>query len=278
MTSGNGILTVCLFSALLSGCGSSAKAPIYSRGTAPAPPPRIMQAPGVIIPNPNAPATDYVVRRGDTLYSIAWQNGLKVDELARLNRLRAPYTIHPGQRLTVQPGPAPQTGPVVRAVPPAAIPQPKPLPAPAQPARTVPAPAPAPAAAHVPGDVLYDGRWQWPTRGRIARGYRENTNGKKGIDISGHHGQPVMAAAGGKVVYVGSGLVGYGRLIIIKHNESLLSAYGHNSKLLVAEGDHVRAGQLIAKMGSSGTDRTALYFEIRMDGKPVDPARYLPRQ
>jgi lipoprotein NlpD len=219
-----------------------------------------------------------VVRRGDTLYSIAWQHGLKVDELARLNRLRTPYTIYPGQRLQVRPGAGPKTAPLARAAPPRPVPVPKPVPAPATPGASGPATAPAPAVAHVPADRLYDGRWEWPTRGKLLRGYRENSNGKKGIDISGHHGQPVKAAAGGKVVYVGSGLVGYGRLIIIKHNESLLSAYGHNSKLLVAEGDHVRAGQLIAKMGSSGTSRTALYFEIRKDGKPVDPVQYLPRQ
>jgi lipoprotein NlpD len=111
----------------------------------------------------------------------------------------------------------------------------------------------------------------------VLRGFRKNTTGKKGIDIGGHPDQPVKAAAAGKVVYVGSGLVGYGRLIIVKHNESLLSAYGHNSKLLVAEGDHVTAGQMIAKMGSSGSNRTALYFEIRKDGKPVNPMQYLPR-
>jgi lipoprotein NlpD len=237
-----------------------------------------MAPPGARAPNSKATATSHVVRRGDTLYSIAWQHGLKVDELARLNRLRAPYTIYPGQRLNVKPAAAAQARPLARAGPVSPAPLPKPVPAPAQPAPAAPAPAPQPAVAHVPGDALFDGRWEWPTRGRIARGYRENVNGKKGIDISGHRGQPVRAAAGGKVVYVGSGLVGYGRLIIIKHNDSLLSAYGHNSKLLVQEGDHVRAGQLIAKMGSSGTDRTALYFEIRKDGKPVDPTRYLPNQ
>jgi lipoprotein NlpD len=110
----------------------------------------------------------------------------------------------------------------------------------------------------------------------VLRGYQEEGEGRKGIDIAGESGQPVVAAANGRVVYVGSGLVGYGRLIIVKHNESLLSAYGHNSKLLVAEGDHVAAGQTIANMGSSGTNRTMLYFEIRKDGKPVNPMQYLP--
>jgi lipoprotein NlpD len=125
--------------------------------------------------------------------------------------------------------------------------------------------------------VGYDGHWVWPTRGRLLRSFQSSGRGKKGIDIGGHDGQPVKAAANGKVVYAGSGLVGYGRLIIIKHNENLLSAYGHNSKLLVSEGEQVRAGQQIAEMGSSGTNRTELYFEVRKDGKPVDPLRYLPK-
>ncbi len=108
--------------------------------------------------------------------------------------------------------------------------------------------------------------------------YQANSTGKRGIEIGGHADQPVNAAGNGRVVYAGSGLVGYGRLIIIKHSENLLSAYGHNSKLLVAEGEHVTAGQMVAKMGSSGTSRNELYFEIRKDGKPVDPLKYLPRK
>jgi lipoprotein NlpD len=147
--------------------------------------------------------------------------------------------------------------------------------------KTVPPPPVKQASKPEPGAAqkksAYDGKWVWPTRGRVVRGFQQKGTGKKGIDIGGHQGQPVKAAASGKVVYVGSGLVGYGRLIIVKHNEKLLSAYGHNSKLLVAEGDHVAAGQMIAKMGNSGTDRTALYFEIRKDGKPVNPMQYLPR-
>jgi lipoprotein NlpD len=139
-----------------------------------------------------------------------------------------------------------------------------------------PAPAAASRTATAANGSDYDGKWIWPVRGRILRAYQQDGNGKKGIDIDGHTGQPVKAAASGKVVYVGSGLVGYGRLIIVKHNESLLSAYGHNSELLVAEGDHVTAGQTIAKMGNSGTNRTMLYFEIRKDGKPVNPMQYLP--
>ena len=108
--------------------------------------------------------------------------------------------------------------------------------------------------------------------------FQPSSTGKKGIDIGGHADQPVKAAAHGKVVYAGSGLVGYGRLIIVKHNENLLSAYGHNNKLLVKEGEQVSAGQMIAKMGSSGTNRNELYFEIRKNGKPTDPLKYLPKQ
>ncbi len=283
----NYILPFCLLSVVLSACSNTARAPIYSRGTTPEPDARIMRHPGATIPQRNAPAGSYVVQRGDTLYSIAWQHGLKTKELAQLNRMRAPYTIYPGQRLQVGGGQAqqqaaaqtaPQAAPLARRAPLKAKPLPQPIAAPATPGQEKPPSAPVPATARLADPPDYDGKWQWPTRGKLLRGYKENANGKKGIDISGHHGQPVSAAAGGKVVYTGSGLVGYGRLIIIKHNESLLSAYGHNSKLLVAEGDHVRAGQLIAKMGSSGTNRTALYFEIRKDGKPVDPVQYLPRQ
>jgi lipoprotein NlpD len=120
-------------------------------------------------------------------------------------------------------------------------------------------------------------RWVWPAKGPLLRGYAPDATGKKGIDIGGSTGQPILSAADGKVVYSGSGLVGYGRLIIIKHNDSILSAYGHNSELLVTEGEYVRAGQVIAKMGSSGTSSARLYFEIRADGKPVNPLRYLPR-
>lgn len=220
---------------------------------------------GTPIPAARTTADTYSVRRGDTLYSIAWQHGLNVDQLAGMNAIRKPYTIYTGQRLRVRPG-STSTAPPPR---PAAPPAPRSAPPPAtRPAAAKPAP-------QLPSVVKH---WVWPTQGRVTNGYRPNAPGKKGIDISGKNGQPVKAAAVGKVVYSGSGLVGYGRLIIIKHNETLLSAYGHNSKLLVSEGDYVKAGQEIANMGSSGTDRTQLYFEIRKNGKPVNPLRYLPRK
>ncbi|HYQ71223.1 MAG TPA: peptidoglycan DD-metalloendopeptidase family protein, partial [Gammaproteobacteria bacterium] len=218
------------------------------------------------------------------LYSIAWQHGLTYQQLAAINGIRYPYTIYTGQRLRLQSvaaagpqaalqGKTASARPVPQRTPaPAATPLPAPGAHPAPPATSTKKPE-RPAAV----TVVYDGNWVWPTRGRLLRSYQSSGRGKRGIDIGGHEGQPVKAAATGKVVYAGSGLVGYGRLIIIKHNENLLSAYGHNSKLLVSEGDQVRAGQQIAEMGSSGTNRTGLYFEVRENGKPVNPLRYLPR-
>jgi lipoprotein NlpD len=233
----------------------------------------------------------YSVRRGDTLYSIAWQNGLNFRQLADMNAIHSPYTIYVGQSLRLAPAasvpPSPRPVATARTEPvPTASPVPLPAPGPVMatsPATTVQTtaaqltPVPEPVAEPEPALPAVVSRWVWPAKGPLLRGYAPETNGKKGIDIGGSAGQPIMAAADGKVVYSGSGLVGYGRLIIIKHNDNLLSAYGHNSELLVAEGDYVKAGQVIAKMGSSGTSSTRLYFEIRQDGKPVNPLRFLPR-
>lgn len=240
----------------------------------------------------------HVVQRGDTLYSIAWKYGLAYRELAAMNHIRSPYTIYSGQRLRVssyQPRPAAsgsvrqQPAPARTAVKPAPAPVAtvKPVAAPKPAVNRKPAPAttsstiesPSPQAVVIADKPLPDvvQQWVWPTRGNVLQDYQPDNPGKKGIDIGGKSGQTVMAAADGKVVYAGSGLVGYGRLIIIKHTDSLLSAYGHNSELLVKEGQHVKAGQTIARMGNSGTDRTQLYFEIRKDGKPVNPRRYLPK-
>ena len=296
---------IILIVTVLTACASSTQAPVSSRDRAPVTKTTVSQPGGAVVTRPAAPAyrpathpgtNQYTVRRGDTLYSVAWQHGLTVGELAKQNRIHPPYTIYPGQSLRVSPPtravapvriqPLPgnqprKTASVAPAAKPAAQvvqkPSKKPAPVPATPAAKPAPAAPVPARATSPVAALYDGKWVWPTRGRVLRGFQPKSNGKKGIDIGGHHAQPVKAAAGGKVVYAGSGLVGYGRLIIVKHNENLLSAYGHNSKLLVAEGDQVKAGDMIAKMGNSGTDRTALYFEIRKDGKPVNPMQYLPR-
>lgn len=269
---------------LLAGCSSGpVKAPVATRDNQSAP--AATSVPRSAASARRAPAgnrqTHYVVKSGDTLYSIAWAHGLSYQQLAAGNSIHYPYTIYAGQRLDLQAARSlhasvPMRNNTTRTRPvqqPAPVPAATPLPAPpATPATPVAAPAARTAAV-----VSYDGHWVWPTRGRLLRSFQSSGRGKKGIDIGGHDGQPVKAAANGKVVYAGSGLVGYGRLIIIKHNENLLSAYGHNSKLLVSEGDQVRAGQQIAEMGSSGTNRIGLYFEVRKDGQPVDPLRYLPK-
>ena len=269
-------MAVCLL--LLAACsGQSVKAPIDSRnnkvGTTKTQPART--------PFKTSSAGIYTVARGDTLHSIAWQHGLGYRELASINGIGPPYTIYSGQRLRVRPAtgssgartvPLPQSRTVVLSRP-VTAPVSKPAPEPV--ARPVHSPPPKP---QVPVGPAFNGAWVWPTRGRVLSKFQSNSSGKQGIEIGGHADQPVKAAANGTVVYAGSGLVGYGRLIIVKHNENLLSAYGHNSTLLVAEGEHVTAGKMIAKMGSSGTSRNELYFEIRKDGKPVDPLKYLPRK
>lgn len=281
-------IPVYLLPLLLAGCGGSpVKAPVATRDNQSAPAATSVPRSAAAARRPAADSkqTHYVVKRGDTLYSIAWAHGLSYQQLAASNGIRYPYTIYTGQRLDLQAAssehaPAPMREETTRTRPvaqPAPLPAATPLPAPATtPATRVVKPAAAPAATTA-AVADYDGHWVWPTRGRVLRSYQSSGRGKKGINIGGHEGQPVKAAANGKVVYAGSGLVGYGRLIIIKHNENLLSAYGHNSKLLVSEGDQVRAGQQIAEMGNSGTNRTELYFEVRKDGKPVDPLRYLPK-
>lgn len=221
----------------------------------------------------------HVVQRGETLYQIAFRYGWDWKALAAANGLREPFTIYPGQQISLGSGrapavaassPAPRSTPARSASPRASQP--------ARPATQVAAPAarPAPPAptANLPVNVA---GWGWPVQGPLLSRFQSNGSLNKGIDIAGQLGQPVKAAASGVVVYAGRGLLGYGDMIIVKHNETYLSAYAHNSKLLVNEGDKVKVGQVIAEMGSSGTDRVKLHFEIRRKGQPVDPLSYLPR-
>lgn len=207
--------------------------------------------------------TVHAVRRGDTLYSIAWDAGLDYRALARWNDIPPPYVIRPGQRLRLRPAPgyrAPST-------------------ASTRPATRAPA-AKKPTSRPDPGGALQSGPpqdgWIWPTSGPVIRKFSPK-EANPGIDIAGQAGQTVKSAADGRVVYSGDGLRGYGQLIIVKHNETFLSAYAHNRKLLVGEGQRVRRGQPIAEMGATGTDRVKLHFEIRREGTAVNPLQYLPR-
>ena len=216
-------------------------------------------------PSQGKPGATVRVQRGDTLYGIAFRNGVDVNDLARWNGLGAPYTIYPGQTLKLYPGSSrPTTTPPRSTAGTTTRPTPPPAPV------TRPAPAPAPANSGF--------AWRWPAEGHLIGRFVGGDATKQGIDIAGSSGQAVRAAADGVVVYSGAGLVGYGELIIIKHSDTYVSAYGHNRRLLVREGQQVKAGQSIAEMGSTGTDRVKLHFEIRRQGKPVDPLQFLPRR
>lgn len=257
------ILTILL---LLAGCSSNHhRAPVDS-----------LEQP------PSERITFHTVARGETLYSIAWRYNLDVRTLARANGIAESYIIHPGQRINLdtskvaQPA-APSTQLVSRS-------SPSPSPARASTASPKPSPAPAPrsnnrasSGSAAPSNSR-ELRWQWPVNGRIISRFAGPTALNKGIDIAAKKGEPVRAAEAGSVVYAGDGLRGYGNLLIIKHNDNYLSAYAHNHRLLVSEGDQVKVGQQIAEVGSSGTNTDKLHFEIRRDGTPVDPLRYLPPQ
>lgn len=224
----------------------------------------------------------YTVRRGDTLWSIAFRFGWDWKELAQRNGIGPPHVIYPGQTIRFD-GRAPRrvaTAPAARTpapVPPRTSgPVATPVPAP-PPLVRAPQPAP-PATTPIKAVTRSASGWAWPANGPIIGRFSSNGSLNKGIDIAGELGQPVLAASDGSVVYAGSGLRGYGELVIIKHSDTYVSAYGHNRRLLVQEGQQVKAGQTIAEMGSTGTDRVKLHFEIRRQGKPVDPQQYLPKR
>ena len=213
------------------------------------------------------PGASVVVRRGDNLYRIATDNGITLRDLAAWNGIPAPYTIHPGQRLRLYPSSGASQATASR--PPAASSGSRP----ASGTATTPAPS-TPSAAPVDSGLS----WRWPADGELVSRFTNGDPTRQGVDIAGRSGAPVRSAGDGVVVYSGAGLVGYGELIIIKHNDQWLSAYGHNRNRLVAEGAVVKSGQQIAEMGRSGAARDMLHFEIRHNGKPVDPLLYLPRR
>lgn len=218
----------------------------------------------------------YTVKQGDTLARIGLEVGQNYRDIARWNNLENPNRIETGQVLRIIAPGASEEGAVARPVTASkatAVPLPaagKPASAPAAPASSPPAVAAAPATV-VEDDVSFI----WPVRGDIVATFDEAKN-RKGLDIGGVAGAPIVAAADGKVVYAGSGLRGYGNLIIIKHSTTYLTAYAHNQTLWVKEEQMVKQGQKIAEMGNSDADQVKLHFEVRKLGKPVDPAKYLP--
>jgi lipoprotein NlpD len=222
------------------------------------------------------PGSRYVVRRGDTLFSIAWRFEQDPDVLRRRNQLNSDL-ITPGQSLKLKGEVPPE--PKLKAVTPPPIqaePEVVQKPAVAQKPKAAPKKEskPKPKATPVP---QFTG-WQWPVNGPILEAYSEKTRFSRSVQLGGKAGTPVKAAASGRVVYAGDGLVGFGNLVIISHEDKLLSAYGHNQSLNVKVGDVVRAGQVIAQMGSTGTDRVKLHFEIRKQGKPINPVSLLPKR
>ncbi|MGA2654733.1 MAG: peptidoglycan DD-metalloendopeptidase family protein [Gammaproteobacteria bacterium] len=199
---------------------------------------------------------EHVVQPGETLYSIGWRYNRDFKELAQANDIEPPYQIYVGQKISFA-----KKEPVAQQVH-------------EQVPVTVTAPSKVVPVAPSPQTVqIAQGAWQWPVKGAIIGNFKHT----KGIDIAGVEGEIIHAANSGQVVYSGTGLRGYGQLLIIKHNEQYLSAYAHNRKLLVKEGDSVKIGQPIAEMGDTDTNRVKLHFEIRHNGKPVDPLRYLPK-
>jgi lipoprotein NlpD len=218
--------------------------------------------------------TLHKVVHGDTLYAIAWRYGMDYRKLASINNVAVPYRIYPGQELRLTGRAAVASRTQTKTA--------KTVPTPSKPVSS-PTAIKAAKKANKKSTAVKDmsvsnapvSGWLWPARGKVVRGFSGTIH--KGIDISGGAGGPVLATSSGRVVYAGSGIVGYGNLLIVKHNDIYLSAYGHNRRLLVKEGDKVKSGEKIAEMGSSATNSVKLHFEIRREGKPVDPKKLLPK-
>lgn len=279
-------LGLVIIAAVLAACADKPLAPIEDRSR----------------PGTSRVEQRYTVLRGDTLFSIAFRYGLDFRRLAAANAIAPPYTIFPGQTLrlaeatlvpavSAAPNPAPSAGarpreespaPKADTRPPATTSSKPPAKKPssssssAAPAATKPVAKPATTTAVKTAANVTVSRWRWPISGKVTRRFDKNLH--KGIDVSGKRGDAVLATAGGRVVYAGSGIAGYGLMLIVRHNDEYLSAYGHNDTLIVKEGEVVRGGQKIAERGSSGTDSVKLHFEIRRRGRPVDPLQLLPRR
>lgn len=203
----------------------------------------------------------YTVKRGDTLSAISRKTGTSVGDLARLNGISPPYTIEVGQRLKVstrsgssgKKSSSKSSSRTAKVTPSSAVPQSS-------------------------WPPVGQRCWRWPTSGKVVMPYSTADGGNKGIDIAGTRGQPVYASGAGKVVYVGNQLRGYGNLVMIKHNDDYITAYAHNDKMMVNNGQSVKIGQQIATMGNSDADSVKLHFQIRYRATAIDPLRYLPPQ
>lgn len=258
---------------LLAACASKSPAPVLERRpSAAVPPPAVVTAPPA--PGPasrpagrDSAAATYTVKKGDTLFAIALDHGQDYRDLVKWNNLENANLIRIDQVLRVVPPEGEQAGSRAGAAPdsqtaaiqPGAV-QSRPI-----------EPAPKADAGTTSEEPI---SWSWPGTGRVIEEFSEAKN--KGIDLEGKAGDPVLASADGKVVYSGSGLRGYGNLVIVKHDNMFLSAYAHNRMLLAKEGQAVKRGQKIAEMGNSDSDKVKLHFEVRRQGKPVDPMKYLP--
>ncbi|MBB1583729.1 murein hydrolase activator NlpD [Serratia sp. OS31] len=266
------------------------------------------------IPKGSYSGNTYTVKRGDTLFYIAWITGNDYRDLAQRNNIPEPYSLNVGQNIQLGNGSAAGNGGMLAATDATSGGVPKPpstsqiqtatvdsqstnaysdnsgkqnvgkmLPAAGAVAATtatapVTAPAVAPPVSSTVSNSAPVSTWRWPTDGKIIDNFSSSEGGNKGVDIAGSRGQPIFATADGRVVYAGNALRGYGNLIIIKHNDDYLSAYAHNDTMLVREQQEVKAGQKIATMGSTGTSSVRLHFEIRYKGKSVNPLRYLPQR
>ncbi|WP_250654755.1 peptidoglycan DD-metalloendopeptidase family protein [Alkalimarinus coralli] len=224
--------------------------------------------------NPPVYFGSHKVTKGDTMYSIAWRYGRDYKELADANKIPPPYVIAIGQRIRLD-----LKGSVPKAKKKSRVATHKKTTPRKKPTKSKPTvTAKKNTRVSTKSKTVKGVNWHWPHLGQIIARYSSTGNNNKGIDIAGNLGDSVFSAARGEVVYAGSGLLGYGKLIIINHNQHYLSAYAHNDQILVKEGQKIKQGQKIAEMGNTGTNRTKLHFEIRRDGKPVNPLNYLPKR
>ncbi|MBU2894321.1 peptidoglycan DD-metalloendopeptidase family protein [Colwellia sp. D2M02] len=236
--------------------------------------------------------SEYIVKKGETLYSIAWRANSDVRQIAQLNKISSPYRIFPGQKLFLTEKSPKKTTEDSKNKPSTKKSSKGSSTANKKSTKKVLATTKKQAyGKNVTGGKVYQKsipenkgfsqkihRWQWPVKGKVIDYFSNQAQGNKGIDIAGRRGTNIKAAADGKVVYAGDALRGYGKLIIIKHNDDYLSAYAHNDKLLVKEQQVVKGGKVIAKMGDTDSVKVMLHFEIRFRGKSINPLKYLPKK